>query len=258
MAKLWNLYFRFNVKKGAYFSPIERGLLFLDSIKDHSLLGILASLKGGLQTFRDSVEEFESLPPLPEHLTIDGMVQTIATTISPVTSSMTFASANRVVPLLETQASRADIRIPNIQGAEFMAINATSAPSRPSAQHRGGRRTSAPRVGNGLVCRACLRKNHEEVTCRDLAKLLILTDCIATLPATLRKKILDNYYKHYGATPNPQVHRSHAQQLESFCLDRGISEEDLVRNFDWDYYCDPNPQDGEGDAVSHGGAGDSE
>jgi hypothetical protein len=186
------------------------------------------------------------------------MVQTITTTVSPVTTSMSFARANRVIPLLETPASRSDITIPNIQGAEFMSINATSAPRRPSASTRGGRRTSTPRVGNGLVCRACLRKGHEEVTCRDLAKLLILTDRISNLPDTLRKKILDNYYKHYGANPNPQLHRTYAQQLESFCLDRGISEDDLVRCYDWDHYCDPNPQDGEGDAVSHGGAVDSE
>jgi hypothetical protein len=255
MAKLWNLYYRFNVKKGAYFSPIERGLLFLDSIKDHSLVGIVASLKGSLQSFCDSVEEFDSLPPLPEHLTIDGMVQTITTTTSPVTSSMGFARANKLVPLLETPASRADITIPNIQGAEFLSANATSTRQPPNLR---GRRNPAPRVGNGLVCRACLRKNHEEVTCRDLAKLLILTNRIASLPATLKKKILDNYYKHYGAAPSPEIHRSYAQQLESFCLDRGISEDDLVRCYDWDYYCDPNPQDGEGDAVSHGGAEDSE
>jgi hypothetical protein len=126
MAKLWNLYYRFNVKKGAYFSLIERGLLFLDSLKDHSLVGIVASLKGSLQSFCDSVEEFDSLPPLPKHLTIDGMVQTITTTTSPVTSSMGFARANKLVPLLETPASRANITIPNIQGAEFLSVNATS------------------------------------------------------------------------------------------------------------------------------------
>jgi hypothetical protein len=239
-AKGWQTYFRYSVKTGAYFAPIERSLLFLDSLKDHSLLGVVASLKGSLHTFRDSIEEFEDVPPLPAHLTIDGLVQTITSTSSPVTSSMQMARSNRYVPVLATAASWVDVTIPNIQGAEFMPrMNATAACAPP----RGGRRSSAPRVGNGLVCRACLRKNHEEVTCRDLAKLLILSNRIERLPASVKKQVLESYYKFYGVSPRPELHHTYSQELESFCTKRGVSEDDLVDVYDWDYFCAANPQD---------------
>lgn len=155
---------------------------------------------------------------------------------------MGFARANRLVPLLATPASRADISIPNIQGAEFVPnINATV--GRSQSQPRGSRRSAPPRVGNGLVCRACLRKNHEEVTCRDLAKLLILTNRIERLPASVKKQVLESYYKFYGVSPSPALHRTYAPELEAFCSKRGVSEDDLVDHFDWDYYCDNNPQE---------------
>jgi hypothetical protein len=258
MAKAWHTYFRYAVKTGAFFPPIQRSLLFLDSLQDHALLGVVASLKGSVHTFRDSIEEFEDVPPLPDHLTIDGMVQTITSTSSPVTTSMGMARSNRYVPVFATEASRADISIPNIQGAEFVPrLNATAArgPSRPA------RRSAAPRVGNGLVCRACLRKNHEEVTCRDLAKLLILTNRIARLPESVKKQVLESYYKFYGVSPRPELHQTYARELESFCSKRGVSEDDLVDFYDWDYFCAPNPQD-DSDADMGmplaGGAVDSE
>jgi hypothetical protein len=100
-------------------------------------------------------------------------------------------------------------------------------------------------VGNGLVCRACLRKNHEEVTCCDLAKLLILTNRIERLPASVKKQVLDSYYKFYGVSPTPELHRTYSAELESFCTKRGVSEDDLVDFFDWDHFC-ANPQDDQG------------
>jgi hypothetical protein len=225
MAKYWNLYFRFVAKKGADFNPVERSLLFLDSLQEHSLLGVVASLKGSIQSFSDGIGEFDDIPPMSAHLTIDGLVQTLCTTGSPLTTSMTLAQSSRTVPLLVTPASKADVTIPNIQGVEFVDPVVNTTTSRSPASRRPPRRPAAPRVGNGLVCRACLRKNHEEVTCRDLAKLLILTHRIEKLPADVKKKVLESYYKFYGVSPTPTISHTYNSQLESFCSERGISEE---------------------------------
>jgi hypothetical protein len=109
MAKYWNLYFRFVAKKGADFNPVERSLLFLDSLQEHSLLGVVASHKGSIQSFSAGIGKFDDIPPMPAHLTIDGLVQTLSTTGSPLTTSMTLAQSSRTVPLLITPASRVDI-----------------------------------------------------------------------------------------------------------------------------------------------------
>jgi hypothetical protein len=168
---------------------------------------------------------------------------------------MTLAQSSRTVPLLVTPASKANITIPNIQGVEFVDPVVNTTTSRSPASRRPPRRPAAPRVGNSLVCRACLRKN-QEVTCRDLAKLLIITHRIEKLPADVKKKFLESYYKFYGVSPTLGISHTYSSQLESFCSERGISEDDLLHHFDWDYYCAANPQDDDAGFGTIGAAND--
>jgi hypothetical protein len=257
MAKYWNLYFRFVAKKGADFNPIERSLLFLDSLQEHSLLGVVASLKGGIQSFSAGLGEFDDIPPnacTPHHRRARSNFEYYW--ISPHNFNDTCSVQPHRPPLLVTPASRADITIPNIQGAEFVDPVVNTTASRSPAPRRPPRRPAAPRIGNGLVCRACLRKNHEEVACRDLAKLLILTHRIDKLPADVKRKVLESYYKFYGVSSTPTISHTYSSQLESFCSERGISEDDLLHHFDWDFYCDATSQDNDAGFGTVGAADD--
>jgi hypothetical protein len=91
--------------------------LFLDSIQEFSLVGLIASLKGSIQVFKDGLDEFdEGDTPLPTHLTINGIVTTMSTTTSPITTSLNYASSN-ATNRLQLEYSANDVSVPNIQGA---------------------------------------------------------------------------------------------------------------------------------------------
>lgn len=95
MAKLWLLHFRLVAKSGSSFSDTERSLLFLDSIQEHSMLPSVQSLKSSIMLFTESIDEFDRADmTLPTHLTIEGLVTTLTSTLSPLTNSLTYASSN--------------------------------------------------------------------------------------------------------------------------------------------------------------------
>ena len=225
MSKLWILHFRLLAKTGTAYSDAQQSLMFLDSIKEHTMIPLIASIKGQIMAFTETIDEFAEMDtPLPTHLTMSGTVKTLTSTLSPVTSSLTYASSKTI-----------------LHGTLQGSINATV--STPPPNRRGGRRSRAPRRGNrdstkeGLVCDACRKKNHTAAECRELGKLLILTDFIKTMPSGLKKKVLAAYKQHFGTPPVPSVNSTYAIQLEDFCDARGLSPEDLVDQFDWDHFC---------------------
>jgi hypothetical protein len=231
MQRQWNLYFRLTRKKGAFYTPVEKSMLFLGSITEHSLLGLITSLKGSVQSFKDGLVEFEDDSPLPTHLTIAGMVSTMTSTTSPLSTSMTFASTNATKSSAMTPSY--DIAIPNIQGA---ACHATVAG--PPTNRRGGRRGNAPRRDKkDIVCATCGFKNHEEIECRQLGRLLVMSGRAEKLPAHIKKKIIENFKKFYGIPHSPVNHRTACQDLENWCMARNVSEEEITDWYDWDAYC---------------------
>jgi hypothetical protein len=228
MATHWNLYFRLVAKKGASFSPTERSLLFLNSITEHSLLGLVTSLKGSIQVFSDSLDEFEDNTPLPTHLNIQGLVKTLTSTQSPLTSSLAFAKLN-TTKSTSLFLPNFGIVIPNIQGAASHAT-VTGPPYK-----RGGRRSNAPRRSTkGTVCHTCGLPNHEEIECRQLGRLLVMSQRAEKLPAHIKKKVIENFKKHYGLPLTPASHKTALRDLEEWYIARNVSEEETAAWFDWD------------------------
>ena len=236
MAQLWLLYFRYQDKLGTWYSPIDRSKLYLNSLREHSMLGLVASLQGSIESFRTGVDLRDDEIELPHHLTIDGILETLLTaTSSPLDTSITFASshATRALPPSDDSFDFG-LTIPNIQGA--IHATASGAPAnrcgrrKPAQSHRSDN-------DNGLRCRACRKKNHEEVDCRELAKLLILSDRLKSLTPALKKKVVESYTKFYGEAPSPAMHSTSCAKLEEFCNSRGISESELEAAFHWENYC---------------------
>jgi hypothetical protein len=78
MSKLWKVHFRLNAKKGSADSPIEQSLMFIQSLDDPILAPHLTSIRGQIQSFAESIDEFDdSENALQSHLTIDGITTTL-------------------------------------------------------------------------------------------------------------------------------------------------------------------------------------
>jgi hypothetical protein len=126
------------------------------------------------------LDEFDGDTPLPNHLTIDGMVGTITSTQSPLTTSISFAASKTTHH--DSKMPSYGIVVPNIQGA---ASHATVAG--PPYNRRGGRRANAPRRNKkDIVCATCGFKNHEEIECRQLGRLLVMSGCADRLPMHIK------------------------------------------------------------------------
>jgi hypothetical protein len=244
MGRSWTNYFRYIAKRGASFTDVERSLLFLDSIHEHSFVGLIASLKGSIQLFKDSLDEFEDDTPLPPHLNINGIVSTMTTTTSPIETSMSFASTNATT----RNASHADedISTPNIQGA----LSHATVARRSAGRRVPDRRRQDASKSRDLVCATCGLRGHVEIDCRHLGRLLVMSKRIESLSPLLQKKIMENFNRHYGLPLTPANHRTARQELEEWCMARNVSEDEVVAWYNWDAL---NPQDGD---VESGAASD--
>lgn len=220
MLKHWLLYFRFSAKTGSFFGPIERGFMLLESIREESLVGIIAGLRGNLQLFQNSVDLFSADEVvMPPHLTLEGLVETISGAQAPVTNSMVLATTTT---------------------PPIAFVNATSRSPRPSrrpstAQDRV--KTAVSPSKSDAICQACLKKGHEETQCRHLATLLVINKRLRSLPASVKQKVLQSYYDRHGVPSSAAVHSTYARQLDDFCDIHGISADDMAAQFDWDHYC---------------------
>jgi hypothetical protein len=258
IAKAWTVYFAFSAKDGTTYTPFKQSNMFLKSIKEHSLLGQVSSYKGQLKQFSDSINEFEEpFTPLPDYLTIGKIAESLLTTTSPVDTSITFASASSTTVL--SPMSHRTTTFPNIQGV-IPQIHATA---RSPPNQRGGRRApTAPRTrrtsNSGIFCRACQRKNHEEVDCRELGRWLIFNNRHRTLSKDLQRRVIENYNRFYDSSPPaPSTARSCARQLEDFCSERNTSPDEVAQYYDWEAYANYCEQEDEGFASAQEEDGDA-
>jgi hypothetical protein len=58
------------------------------------------------------------------------------------------------------------------------------------------------------------------------------------LPAHIKKKVIENFKKHYGLPLTPESHRTAVRDLEEWCIARNVSEEETAAWFDWENYAD--------------------
>jgi hypothetical protein len=113
----------FSAKDGTAYSPLKQSTMFVKSIQEHSLAGLVSSYRGQLHQFKNSIDEFdEPFTPLPEYLTIERIASAMCTTISPLDTSITFASSSSTLALSPMSHHT---RVPDIQGVNAQ-LNATT------------------------------------------------------------------------------------------------------------------------------------
>ena len=242
LAKHFDVYFRFNAKRGAYFTPSDKSLLFLDAIEEHSLLPMTTTLKHQINAFLETLDEFaEEEREFPVHLSLAGIVSTLVDTKSPVTTSIRFASSNATISQLSVETGGI------LQGAEMHATISNRGSAR-----KGGRRAPKPRrPSSDVVCRACQKTGHEESTCRALGQLIILAKRLESLDPAVKKKVLDSYKAFYKRPAPAVASLTSVREFEQFCAERDISEEYALNHYNWDAFCAGDGSDSEfEDAVS--------
>jgi hypothetical protein len=254
IANQWLVYFRFSAKEGTFYSPLKRSTMFVKSIQEHSLVGLVSSYRGQLNQFANSINEFdEPFIAVPDHLTIQRIASAMMTSISPLDTSITFASSSSTLALSPMSHHT---RVPDIQGVNAQLNATTRQPTnRAPANQRGGRRAAAPRPrrtsNSGVWCRACHRKNHEEVDCRELGRWLIFNNHHRSLSRDLQRRVIDNYNRYYDSSlPSPSAAMSAARQLEDFCTDRHTSPAEVTQLYDWEAYANYCVQEDEGFASA--------
>jgi hypothetical protein len=216
----------------------------LDSIQEFSLVGLIASLKGSIQVFKDGLDEFdEGDTPLPTHLTINGIVATMSTTTSPITTSLNYASSN-ATNRLHPEYSDNDVSVPNIQGAY---MNATAASRVANRRVPNNRRPQNNSDSKDIVCNTCGLRGHVEIDCRHLGRLLVMSERVNSLSPPQKRKVIENFKRFYGLPMTPANHRTACQELEEWCLSRNVSEDEVVAWYNWDCL---NPQDGDNVSVT--------
>jgi hypothetical protein len=185
MSKLWKVHFRLNAKKGSTESPIEQSLMFIQSLDDPILAPHLTSIRGQIQSFAESIDEFDdSENALPTHLTIDGITATLTQFPTSLTTSINYARSN-VTTLanrnvvdgfsdsdddLDFQGSIASASVITSTHSQDNRSRDTRRTSSDNNRRSSSRRPSTTTEGADIVCRGCHRRGHEEINCRDLAK----------------------------------------------------------------------------------------
>jgi hypothetical protein len=79
--------------------------------------------------------------------------------------------------------------------------------------------------------------SHEEIECRQLGRLLVMSGRADRLPVHIKKKIIENFKKHYGIPLHPENNRTACRDLEDWCMARNVSEDEVAAWYDWDAYC---------------------
>jgi hypothetical protein len=234
MGKLWRQHWALTAKEGTTNSPVQKSNLFLTSITEPSLHSTITGLKGSIQQFTDALNEFdENKIVLPSNLTISGLIRTLTKSSSPITDSILFTSSKSHVSSTTFHSDRAIMALPDLQGAEMHATV-----SRPSPRNKPPRKNSKPSdSGTTITCRACLRRGHTEMECRQIGLLLCLTGWIDRLTGDQKKKVKAIYQRHWSTPPPRSVKHYHTRQLEEFCNSRNVSEQDVMDWYDWDTFC---------------------
>jgi hypothetical protein len=239
MAKHWNIHFRLMRKTGSVESPVQQSLQFLQSLTEPALLSQVTSIQGLLQAVTEGHDEFDtSTIKLPKQLTIDGITTTLTSLPNPMENSMKFATANYFESI---EFSDSDSE----EGIQGFSSNATASCNNP----RNRQTSRRPRNNNkedatskkDIVCRGCHKKGHKEVECRELARWIIVSKAVKKLPDSLRKKVMENYYKFYSTAPPPaSISCSCNEQLRTFCSSRSVSTQQLVDAYNWEKYASMN------------------
>jgi hypothetical protein len=247
LARQWTAHFRLLSKSGTVESNVQQSLKFIQSMMaEPSLVSRLTSIQGQIQAITEGHDDFDvSILKLPEHLTIDGITNTITTLPTPMESSIKFARSN----YFEYDSSDSGSEI----GLQGLSSNATNRPRKRFTKKEGPKLKSTKDV----KCNGCQKKGHVEADCRELAKWIILSGAVKRLKDSKRKQVLENYHRFYSTTPpTDSISKSCADQLRQFCNSRSLTTEQVVDSYNWDgFVATDDEEDGfataeEGDDAS--------
>ena len=93
--------------------------------------------------------------------------------------------------------------------------------------------------------------------CWDLGKFILLTRHVLSLsPAKVEQQIAI-YKEHFHPNPSPSVNCAAVDFVENYCCSHDISEEELVHQYDWEYWLQLDDEGLSEGAIEDGGGKES-
>ena len=294
-SKRWILFFQFMSKSDVgYSSDTEHSLFFLQSIQEPALLSQSKSLEVCI------INENAVAPttkkgraPLPTHLLIPALTETMKQTIQPITFS---GASNRMeaLPFLtganpqglsshgnnysfahygplvsyspsvnqHTMRGTQTSFYPTSSWTERCRGNTRQAgdektPKSQDNRKRGSRhkeKDTTPRV----VCQACFVPGHEAAMCWTLARALLAADYIQKLvDKEVLKRVVDNYKQRFQLPESPRANKLCQETMWAYCIDNHTTPEHVCRQFNWMGLAEPSNDSGD-DSSYDSSEGDRE
>ena len=283
-SKRWILFFRFMSKSEVgYSSDTERSLFFLRSIQEPALLSQSKSLE--VCIINENAVAPVSLKgrdPLPTHLLIPALTETMKQTIQPITfsgtSNLTLAAnstqfpyygANMPSPNLPQQHYGhfydPSVNLHIVQGSPAFADAASNWTERQRKQRdnktprRKDMRNKPPTDKDKdpkpkVICQACFVPGHEAATCWTLARALLATDFIRHLVnKDVLQSVIANYKQRFHLAESPRANKLCQETMWHYCIDNHTTLEHVCRQFNWMGMIDDdnNGEDESGDSSSN-------
>jgi hypothetical protein len=290
-AKRWILFFRFMGKSyQGYSSSTEQSLHFIRSIQEPALNSQVKSLEVSILNENAQVSlKLKGRAPLPSHLCIDAMAETLAQTTQPLELNLQFAPSTNMTmcgcthpnnqygtpvpcnPYIQ-YGPNGPTPPPNLhvmQGST--AINPMSNwTERTRAGSRGGgggssrrfngdnggksRGTRKPREAKKprVICQACFSPGHDATTCWTLARALLTTQFIRQIvDKDLLNKVMESYKKRFNPPED-------ALAKWAYCSDNHTTPEHICHQMDWKGLGESrNDSDGDSESDSDGSGRES-
>jgi hypothetical protein len=237
-----------------YSSDTERSLFFLRSIQEPALLSQSKSLEVCIINENALAPiNLKGRAPLPSHLLIPALTETMKQTIQPITFS---GESHRTqatnfppyysfgIPGHSPYDPSGNLHI--MQGSHTFhdaAANWTErqrkkGDNRPPRKPDGrNKRVSTPKEKDPSpkpVCQACFVPGHEAATCWTLARALLASDFIHNLvnKDTLQR-VVENYKQRFHLPESPRANKLCHETMWHYCIDNRTTPEHVCRQFNW-------------------------
>jgi hypothetical protein len=258
-SKHWTLFFRFMSKSEVgYSSDTERSLFFLRSIQEPALMSQTKSLEVCIINENNlAPTKLKGRAPLPTHLQIPALTQTMKQTIQPITFGGAINRYQALPHLGNTYPSQYFDQMLNynpsvnqhiMQGFEHISPAANRFDRRRGTSRQDSQRkrtdSKAGSSGRGskmapdekpkVVCQACYVPGHEAVTCWTLARALLAADFIQNLvDKAVLKKVVENYKQRFSPPESARANKLCQETMWSYCIDNHTTPEYVCKQFNW-------------------------
>jgi hypothetical protein len=275
-SKRWTLFFRFMSKSEVgYSSDTECSLFFLRSIQEPAFLSQRQSLEVCIINENNlAPTKLKGRAPLPTHLQIPALTETIKQTMQPISFTETINRLHATPPyfgplvpynptLNQHMMQGFDEYLPHSNWTERRRGNARRESQSNNPRKRqdgkrgdsGTRNRSTPEEKPKVICQACFVPGHEAVTCWTLARALLAADFIHNLvDKEVLTRVVVNYKQRFRPPESARANRLCQDTLWTYCIDHHTSPEYVCKQLNWPALVDSwdeseeeDPSDTEGD-----------